>query len=214
MWPADATTRPHHEVGENDGLLTEYENGTVIGVDGVAAEKCWHRNEIDNAQDLLEAGGTESSPAERRDHPGYPRFETRSFDKLDWRDASIVGPLFIVLIQCRPLPFCPLHAGSLSAHSTIVCLHFLLFSVIHLLLLNFVIFFSRCSANILKQPPLLHILAHSLNNFRFDSGRLVFCRPTDDSFFSTIEHFFDSSLHKHSINERPSWLHSALVRSF
>jgi hypothetical protein len=128
MWPADGATGRPHEVGENDGLLHEFE--TVVGDDEVVNADRYH-NEKSRIEYVLEAGGNESGTAERKVHPGYPRFETRSTDRLDWRDVttSIVSPWSLILYNNVPFPLsCALHAGSLSAHIALLCaLQFLLF---------------------------------------------------------------------------------------
>jgi hypothetical protein len=135
MWQPDVATRPHHGAGENEGLLDEYE--TVVGDDGSSDEERWYHDEEDNVQDVFEAGAANESStgaAERKTYPGYPRFETRGCDRLDWRDVTtaIVSPCSMILYNSvRPFPsFCLLHAGSLSAHIA-HCVPFNSHSVIH-----------------------------------------------------------------------------------
>lgn len=109
-----------HEVRENDGWL--YASGDAVEHSGEATEERWYHNVNRGIRDLCEAGGNESDTAERRTRPGYSKLETRSSSYPDWRDESIVSPFFnTVLINARPIwSPSPLHADSLSAHSTIV----------------------------------------------------------------------------------------------
>jgi hypothetical protein len=105
MWPANAATGPHHEASEHDGLLHEAES--VAGGDEEAAEERWYHDVKSDVKDLFEAGGNESSTAQRSAHPSNSRFETRSFDKLDWqRNVTIVSALFstYTMSTLRPLP--------------------------------------------------------------------------------------------------------------
>jgi len=94
MWPADAATGLHHEAGENDGLLSDFE--TEVGGDVVVNDAACHyvKSGIDG---VYEAGGNESNTAQRKVQPGYLRFETRSSEELDWRDitTSTVSPWFL-----------------------------------------------------------------------------------------------------------------------
>jgi hypothetical protein len=93
MWPANAATGPHHEAREHDGLL--HEGDIVAGGDEEAAQERWYHDVKSDVEGLFEAGGHESSTAQRSAHPGNSRFETRSFGKLDSRPAvTIVSALF------------------------------------------------------------------------------------------------------------------------
>ncbi|KAH5162475.1 hypothetical protein HBH69_012330 [Parastagonospora nodorum] len=94
MWPADAATGLHHEAGENEGLLSEFE--TVVGDDVVVNDAACHYVKS-GIEGVYEAGGNESNTAQRKVQPGYLRFETRSSDRLDWRDVttSIRYPAFL-----------------------------------------------------------------------------------------------------------------------
>lgn len=125
MWPADTATGLHHEAGENEGLLSEFE--TVVGDDVVVNDAECHYVKSRN-EGVYEAGGNESNTAQRKVQPGYLRFETRSSEELDWRDSttSIVSPWSLILYNNVPFPLlCSLHAGSQSAPiCTIVCLQF------------------------------------------------------------------------------------------
>lgn len=126
MWRADAATRPHHEVEEAVGLL----NGSQdAGRHEEAARSRWYRDAKERVQNLFESGYNGWSIPGRREDPGRPSFETRSRDTLDWRDrphktTRTVSPfrIDVYIYNVAPFPFCPLHAGYLSAHSTIVCL--------------------------------------------------------------------------------------------
>lgn len=162
MWRADVATGPHDEARENDDLLYGLE--AAFGNDEEVVEERWHHIVKGNMQDLSESGCNESSPAERRTYPGYSRFETRGFDKPDWRDVTIVSACDNNLYIYNVIPFlfdsftqalCQLTA-SLCAFNSYCS------TVIHFLLQSLLITFCfstnlRCLAtHVLKQPQLLH----------------------------------------------------------
>ena len=96
-------TGPYHEARENGGRL--YGSATAVGHDEEAAKECWYHNVDGDIKYLFEAGYSESSPAERREHPGYSKLETRRLKKLDPRKETIVSPFFntLYLYSVRPL---------------------------------------------------------------------------------------------------------------
>lgn len=217
MWPADAATGPHHEVRENEGLLST--SATAVGREKKEAKERWYSDAKIDIRNLDEARSNDSSTAQRRAYPGYTKLETRAFAGLDWRDVTIVSfiLLFCTYIQCRPLPFPLLHAGSLSAHSTIVLIQFYCsssFIIVESLLTTsptFSIF--RCQATYsYLSPQLLHSSAFATTPQLLQ--HLVFCRPTDDSTFRTICHLHKLSQLRSSQHVRQSWLLSALLRFF
>jgi hypothetical protein len=123
MWPADVATglHLHHGAGENEGLLHEFD--TVVGDVDVVNDSGYH-NEKSRTQHVYQAGDTESGTAERELYPSYRRFETRSSDKLDWRDVTtgLVSPWSLILYNNVPFPLlCLLHAGSLLAPIAPLC---------------------------------------------------------------------------------------------
>lgn len=93
MWQADVATTPCQEARENDGLL--YGSAGAVGHDEEAAEECWYHDEKADIKQSFNGGCCESfkaqREAQRRTHPGYPRPETRSFGRLDWRGLTIVS---------------------------------------------------------------------------------------------------------------------------
>jgi hypothetical protein len=100
MRPEGVAAEPLHEAKENEGLLFAYEN--AVGEDALAAEQRSYGDEKRHVQNVLEAGVNESSTAQRRAPPGYPRFETRGPEKLDWRSVTIVSPLFCIYTMSVP----------------------------------------------------------------------------------------------------------------
>jgi hypothetical protein len=136
MWPANAATGPHQEARENDGLL--YEAGRVVGHGEEAAQERWYYSEKADVKDLFEAGGNESSTAERSGHPGYSRFETRSFDNLDWRrDVTIVSPLLSTYNNVVPSLSASFTQALRQLLAPLCVLSILIITVIHLLLKSF-----------------------------------------------------------------------------
>lgn len=189
MWPTDAASRPHDAACENYDLLNAYERDA--GGDEVTAEERWHHSEKAKVKDVFVAGVNESSAAHRRAYPGYLRFETQGpSSRRDWRDVPIVS--YCTYTMSTRFPFCLLHAGSLSAHEHhCVCLQF---SFSHSFICH-----SRSLLITFKSfltPHLLHFVGQatcvfSIHNssiptkqpFR-DYSNIVYCRPTDDFFFS------------------------------
>jgi hypothetical protein len=120
MWPADVVAGLTMRPEENDGLL--HESGSVVGGNEEAAAERWYHDEKESVKDLFEAGCTESSTAQRSRHPGYSRFETRSSDKLDWRDVTIVSPFFCTYNNVVPSHYASFTQALRQLTGTIVCL--------------------------------------------------------------------------------------------
>ncbi|KAJ4373193.1 hypothetical protein N0V83_003486 [Neocucurbitaria cava] len=90
---AGLATGPYHEARENGGRL--YGSAAAVGHDEEAAKECWYHNVDGDIKYLCEAGSNESSPAERREHPGYSKLETRRLKKLDPRKETISSGSFL-----------------------------------------------------------------------------------------------------------------------
>lgn len=102
---AEQATGPCHEASEN--VESASASARAVGRDGEANQERWYHNVEWDIKCLFEAGDNESSTAERRTHPGYPKLETRSFNLPDWRDHTTVSLfyscLFATYTSMRPI---------------------------------------------------------------------------------------------------------------
>lgn len=116
-----ATGPPHHEAEDSDEEA--YGSETAQEYDEVATKERWYHTAEAGIKWALSAGHNESSTAERRSRPVCSKLETRSSDELDWRDpnVSIVSrSLQYGYLYNGASHFSPLHAGALSARSTVL----------------------------------------------------------------------------------------------
>lgn len=116
----EMATGPHYEARENGGGL--YGSATVVGHDEEASKERWDGNADTHIKSLCDAGDNGSSTAEQRGPSGYSKLETRSFNRPDWRDVTIVSSFLttLYLYNLRPL-LSPslLHAGNFCQPTSI-----------------------------------------------------------------------------------------------
>jgi hypothetical protein len=204
MWPADVATRPHHEAGENDGLLNAYESGAAG--DEKAAEERWHHDEKAKVKDVFVAGVNESSTAHRREYPSYLRFETQGpSSSSDWRDVTIVS-LFSTYTMSTRFPFA-FFTQALCQLTTPLCLPSILIqSFIHLLfkslLITFASFLPHIYILLAKQPAYSATATQAFQQNNFSSttatSSLAGQLTTSFSASSRISSTFSNSKTQHT----------------